>query len=77
MLHVILQPTCSEQSLVLLQKAEKEAVAAAKAAEEGKLGVEEKGKAPATAQVGLYFWLLLGRAARHLVLHPPHKEHVS
>lgn len=35
-----------------MQKAEKEAAAAAKAAEEGKSTAEEKGKAPATAQVG-------------------------
>ena len=50
----------------MLQRAEKEAAAAAKTAEEGKPSVKEKGKAPATAQVGLCFWLLSGTAVHNI-----------
>ena len=38
---------------MVLQKAEKEAAAAAKAAAEGKPSGDDKAKAPAAAQVGL------------------------
>lgn len=44
---------------MLLQKAEKEAAAAAKAAEEGKPSGDEQAKAPATAQVGPCLWQML------------------
>lgn len=54
-----------EPLIMLLQKAEKEAAAAAKAAEEGKPSGGEQAKAPATAQVGLCLWqMLLGMVVK-------------
>lgn len=64
---------------MLLQKAEKEAAAAAAkeaAAEQGVPTAEEKGKgkgnAPATAQVGSVSWPLVIGTAVHKTWHYPH-----